>query len=145
MLSLNEINKLNKLKRLEKVTHFLNEKKFSFIDNVEIYFLKSLNEKGNCETLEKIKKLINLQKNLRIALLPNHKNVCLNKIDSESLIEVYGEEYYDLYLIKNKKDKYYMIIQENNFHKNRANFELIYLEKTKIFSYIIFINKQKLN
>jgi hypothetical protein len=145
MLSLKEINKLNKLKRLEKVIHFLNDKKFPFLDNFEIYFLKSLNEKGKYETLEKIKKLIKLQKNLKLALLPNHKNVNLNKIDSESLVEIYGEEYYDLYLIKNKNDKYYMIIQENNFHKNRANFELVYLEKTKIFSDIIFINKQKLN
>lgn len=145
MLELKEIKKVNKLKRLEKVNHFLNENKFQFSEDYEVFFLKSIIEKGEHKTLDNLKKLIDFEKNFKIALLRNSKIVNLNKIDSENIIEIYSKEYYDLYLIKNKLDMFYMLIQENNFHKNRPNFELKYFKKIHNFHDIIFIKKQKLN
>lgn len=132
-------------KRLEKVNHFLKEKNFQYIENYEVYFLKSINEKGKYITLEKIKKLIDSEKNFYLSLLPNQKTVNLNKIDSENIIEYSANEYYDLYLIKSKNEKYYLVIQENNIFEKRANFELAYFKKVSNFNDFIFINKQKIN
>jgi hypothetical protein len=146
MEELEEIKKYQKSQKLNKVLLFLKQNNIEIENNSKIYFLKSLNEKSGSKTKYNLIKKIDYEKNFSLAIMPNEKTVGFDQMEMDPTT-VFGNEYYDLYLISNISNRhYYMVIQENNFFKDRVNFQLVYLKSVKIFNYkILFLLRNKIN
>jgi hypothetical protein len=146
MEELEEIKKYQKSQKLNKVLLFLKQNNIEIENNSKIYFLKSLNEKSGSKTKYNLIKKIDYEKNFSLAIMPNEKTVGFDQMEMDPTT-VFGNEYYDLYLISNISNRhYYMVIEENNFFKDRVNFQLVYLKSVKIFNYkILFLLRNKIN
>jgi len=142
-----EIKEYKKIKRIEKVIHFLKTNGLFLQKNSKVYLLKTVNEKSDGQIKEKLIGMLNSKNKLSLAFMRTENTFNLDKVDSEGIAYVFGKEFYDLYLITNLFGKYYyMLIQENNFFENGANFELVTLKEIDAFNYkLYFLNRKSLN
>lgn len=134
-----------KQERLHKVTHFLKVNNLELEKESKVFLLKTINEKSGNETKDKLIRLLNSKNIVNLALLKSESTFYIDEFDIGASY-VYAQKFYDLYLVTNISDAhYFIVIQENNFFKTRANFELLFLKKKEKFYYkFYFLNRKKL-
>ncbi|WP_026727613.1 hypothetical protein [Flavobacterium denitrificans] len=144
MLTSNEIKEFNKRKRLEQVIS-LSKEYHEFENGDHIFYLKTFKETSKNHVLSYLKSIIDSQKNIALALKRNQKPYDFSRLDSGGIIKI-CYIFYDLYLVIDKKNRfYYLIIQENTFFENGKNCEIAYFKEVKPFMHkILFFNNLKL-
>lgn len=136
-----EIIKLLNEQQADKVIHFLSENSLKLEKKSKIYLLKTINEKNKNQTKNKLIEILNAEKKITLTFTKSEETY---NIDENGIATVYAKEFYNLFLITDVSNKYYfMLIQENNFFKSRANFELVHLKENEKFRHKIFFLTSK--
>nr|WP_315176493.1 hypothetical protein [uncultured Flavobacterium sp.] len=141
---MNDLEVYNRNQKLNKITFFIKEN-LEEVKIEKIFFLKTINETENGKTLLKLKKIIDNDNLFKLVLFKNNSPYNFNRLDSEGIVGAV-EAYYELYLVVDKQDNFYIcVIQENNFFKDKPINELIYFKKVKKNNYwLYFLNRTKL-
>ena len=138
---MNDLEIYNPNLRLKKVFFFIKENLAQ--ENIkEAFYLKSINEHRNNETLDDLKKIINSDNLIKLVFFKSDQPYNFSRFDKTGIIEV-SEIFYDLYLIvDNNNNNYILVIKENNFFIDKPINELAYFKEISNINKLLFFNKK---